>query len=154
MHAERYRCDDRAALLAALTTPSLLERYVAQVEDTLRMVLEEGQAGLLQRCSRVLSRLAAEGMDGLAASDPAALDMLLTDVFAVATWSGWSLPAVADGHVEVDPAAAQRGLLGAEASDEGAILWLLADGALALVRSRPGERRITLRENRKGSCGY
>ncbi|MCS6970587.1 MAG: hypothetical protein RMM29_01935 [Planctomycetota bacterium] len=135
---ERYRVDP-PSLVAALTAPPLLARYRALVERELVWLAERGLAEHLRRCLRLAGELEAGDLASVARRDRAGLDALLTDLFAVATWQGWQLPLERLDDAELALDDLPRGLLGADESREGAALWLLDGGTLALARQRqPG----------------
>lgn len=138
VRCERYRAD-LPALLAALTARPLLERYSALQAEELPWLAERALADHIRRCLRVAAELLAEDLASVARRDRAALDALLTDLFAVATWQGWALPVERLDDAELEVGDLPLGLLGADEGREGASLWLLDATTVALARQRqPG----------------
>lgn len=134
MRAELYRTDP-AALVEALAAPEVLNRYLAAQEAEMPALADRPLLAHLRRLSTLARRVLAGGLTALAKADPAAADELLTDICAVATWHGWELPLVRAGEVDIGPEA-RRGLLGADPGREGACLWVLDHGRIALARAR------------------
>ncbi len=138
---------DSTDLLNHLAEGSLLSRYVEWLQASNAYQAEATQIAFSRRMLELVSRLAAEGVEGVAANDRASLDALLTDVFATATWHRWPLPVEALGSREIDPDQVQRGLLGAEREDQGAVLYVVDEETVALRRSRDNST-VELREDR------
>jgi hypothetical protein len=127
---------DSTALLNHLVDGSLLARYADWLQASNASQAEATQVAFSRRMLELVTRLGAEGMEGVAAHDRAGLDALLTDVFATATWHRWPLPIEAIGSREIDPERAQRGLLGSECEAHGAVLYVVDEDTVALRRSR------------------
>ncbi len=130
---------DPPTLVAALTEGDFLARYLADIGDELPGLADRGMVSHLRRMSTLASRVAAAGLERLAAEDPAAADALLSDLFAVATYRGWALPAQELGLRELAVEALPRGLLGADLAADGARLWLVDPETLALARTREAD---------------
>ncbi|MCK6488509.1 MAG: hypothetical protein L6R48_09305 [Planctomycetes bacterium] len=132
-------------LVAALSAPALLARYQGELAEERAISAERSLAEHLQRMSRLAGQAVAEGFEVLARDDRAGADLLLTDLFAVATWRGWELPVEALGGQELDAAGLVAGLLASGTVAEGAALYHLDAGTLALVRGRAAAGEV-LRE--------
>jgi len=141
---ECYR-GDSAEVMASLLDGRLLEAYAEYIHRNSGNHAEAGQLGFDKRMLRLLARLGAEGVDGVASNDRAGLDALLTDCFAVATWQRWPLPIEPAGTRTVEVAELQRGLLGSEREGQGAALYLIDEGTIGLRRSRDDDT-LALRE--------
>ncbi len=135
MRCTCYRVDP-PALVAALTDGENLARYQAAIGDEVPSLADRAMVLHLRRMSTLASRVASEGFERVAEQDPALADALLTDLFAVATYRGWELPAEDLGARELPIAGLPRGLMGADAAIDGAQLWLIDPGTIALARSR------------------
>ena len=135
MRCELFRTDP-ASLISALGGEAMLRRYQAATAAELPALADRQLLAHLRRLDALAGRALAHGFTALATQDAAAADALLTDVFAVATWQGWELPAerLADDEIAVDGLA--RGLLGADPGRDGAALWILDPGRVALARLR------------------
>jgi hypothetical protein len=135
---------DPAAVINVLVSAENLNRYVAWLEHDAGSQAEASQHAMARHMTGMVSRIGAEGLEAVAAADRPAIDALLTDVFAVATWHGWALPVTPEADSEVSLDGWQRGLLGADANQHGAVLYCQGQ-RLALRRSRD-EKRISVRE--------
>lgn len=129
-----YRCDI-PTLLAALTDAALVARWQQAVGEEQPSLADRPLLAHLKRLNQAAARLMTMGFDTLARQDRVTADALLTDLFAVATWHGWELPVVQVGDQELDVADLPRGFLGADTA-EGAGLWLIEAGTVALARQR------------------
>lgn len=127
---------DPAELVAALCDPALVARWRERTRAELPVIAERRLAATLRRLDLLAARLEGEGLEVLAAADAAGADALLTDLFAVATWDGWPLPAVALGELEIEVDGLRRGLLGADRAEDGAQLYVVDAGTVALARCR------------------
>lgn len=87
----------------------------------------------LKRLNLTASSILGCGFARAARLDPQAVDALLSDVFAVATWRGWPLPIEAEAEQEVIIDGVPRGLLGVDTSP-GAGVWRIDHRTLALAR--------------------
>jgi hypothetical protein len=147
VRAERYR-GALADLINALSAGELLQRFIDQLTDELPRC---GDADLLRHMRWLLVQarmLQAEGLEHRAALDRAALDALLCDLFAVATWLGWPLPVSRDGDCELPLEPLPRGLLGADDCAQGVLVFQLPDdGGFALCRHRRADRVGDLSEH-------
>lgn len=141
---ECYRCDT-AALMAHLLSAETLSAYSAFIEADDGSQAEAGQLAFGRRMLSVVAKIGAHGVEGVASQERSALDALLTDCFAVASYQGWDLPVESLGVQEVATEGLQRGLLGAENDAHGAGLFLIDEATIGLRRSRDDEA-ITLRE--------
>ncbi|MBA3684354.1 MAG: hypothetical protein H0W72_03850 [Planctomycetes bacterium] len=130
-----YRTDP-PALVAALSSEELIERWLAQVTEEARTLVERTLVRHIRDLTMVAGRVLAEGFERVAENDPRAADALLSDCLAVATWHGWELPIEPLGERDLPVEELPRGLLGADASSEGAGVWLLDDETVALARHR------------------
>ena len=130
-----YRIDP-PSLVAALTDEAVLARYQANISDEIPSLADRPLIAHLKRMSTSASRAQADGFDRFAEADPAAADSLLSDLFAVATYHHWPLPAQYLGEEEMPVDGIPRGLLGADTAPEGARLWQIDDETIALARSR------------------
>jgi hypothetical protein len=135
MRCELFRTDP-ATLISTLGSDAMLRRYQAATAAELPALADRPLLAHLRRLDALAGRALALGFTALATEDAAAADALLTDVFAVGTWQGWELPAerLADAEVAVDDL--PRGLLGQDPGREGAALWILDHGRIALARLR------------------
>jgi hypothetical protein len=133
-----YRIDP-PTLVAALTDAEVLARYQANVGDEVPSLADRAMVVHLRRMSTLASRVVVDGFERVAEQDPAAADALLTDLFAVATYRGWEVPAEALGERELAVEGLPRGLLGADAAPDGAQLWLIDQETVALARSREAD---------------
>ncbi|MBA3845944.1 MAG: hypothetical protein H0X45_04795 [Planctomycetes bacterium] len=139
MRCACYRVDV-PTLLAALSADEMIERYARNLADELPSLADRSLAQLLRRFARIAGQAMAGGFDALAASDRANADALLTDIFAVATWHRWEIPAESTGEQDLPVDELPRGLLGADVSTGGASLWLIDDQTVALARARAVDR--------------
>ncbi len=130
---------DPPGLVSALTAAPVLERYLDELSAELPGLADRGMINHLRRMNTLASRVLASGLEQLAGEDAAAADALLSDLFAVATYRGWPLPATALGEQDLPVAALPRGLLGADLAADGARLWLIDPQTLALARSREAD---------------
>ncbi len=135
MRCTCYRIDP-ATLVAALTDAEILHRYQAHITDEMPSLAEREQVKHLRKLVGVAAHAVVEGFEEVARRDLANADELLSDVFAVATYHAWPLPAENTGDREVDVDGLPRGLLGADLNPESASLWLLDGTTLALARAR------------------
>lgn len=140
-----------ARLVDALIAPEQLQRYAEAMQHEQSGVAERPMLRFLKQMQAIAARLAAEGRERIEETDPAALDALLTDVLALATWHGWPLPGKDLGERECDLAGARRGLLGADDSEGGARAYVLEDDLVAVVRSREAGDAADLREHGFGT---
>lgn len=146
LQATYYRCG-HAQLLQALCEPALLARYRQHVEDEMPRCADGELLQHLRRLLLLQARVAQQGLEEAAALDRGGIDALLTDCFAVATWHGWPIPAVADGTGPMPLEPLQRGLLGADQATEGALLFVLDDERVALCRHRTSGRTGDMSEH-------
>lgn len=153
MICERYRTDP-AALIAALSAPAMLRRYLDAQEAELPALADRQMTAFLRRMGRLAGEAMGDGLTLLARRDPAAADALLSDLFAVATWQRWDIPAerLADGEVAVD--GLPRGLLGADTSGEGAALWVVDHATVALARLRQAGEADWREHHPRGGCSH
>ena len=133
MRCETFRTDP-ATLIAALSEPALLQRYLDAQQAELPSLADRDMTAFLRRMAALAGEALGTGMTALARRDAAHADALLTDLFAVATWHGWELPIERLGEAEAEPEA--RGLLGADVATDGATLWLIDHATIALARAR------------------
>ena len=133
MRCETFRTDP-ATLIAALSEPALLQRYLDAQQVELPSLADRGMTAFLRRMGALAAEAQGVGVTMLARRDPAQADALLTDLFAVATWHGWELPVERLG--ETDAEVGVRGLLGADVAADGATLWLIDHATVALARAR------------------
>ncbi len=133
MRCETFRTDP-ATLITALSDPALLQRYLDAQQAELPSLADRGMTAFLRRMGALAAEAQGLGMTMLARRDSAQADALLTDLFAVATWHGWELPVerLAGSEAEVGV----RGLLGADTTVDGAMLWLIDHATVALARVR------------------
>lgn len=129
-----YRCDV-PTLLTALTDAALVLRWQQAVGDEQPSLADRPLLAHLKRLNATATRLLAMGFDSAARQDRQAVDALLTDLFAVATWHGWELPVQPAGEQEQTVDDLPRGLLGADTA-EGAGLWIIDATTVALARQR------------------
>jgi hypothetical protein len=135
---------DPPTLVAALTEREVLERYLNDIGAELPSLADRAMVIHLRRMSTLASRVQADGLEVLAAQDSAAADALLTDLFAVATYRGWSLPVTLLGGRDLAVDKLPRGLLGADTEKDGALLWLIDPETLALARTREADELTEL----------
>lgn len=133
MRCETFRTDP-ATLIASLSEPALLQRYLDAQQAELPSLADRGMTAFLRRLGAQAVEAQAVGMTMLARRDPVQADALLTDLFAVATWHGWDLPIQRLGEADADVGV--RGLLGADTATDGATLWLIDHATVALARMR------------------
>jgi len=127
---------DPAALLAALSSEQALARWQETITDEARALADRALIRHLRALTAVAGQVRHEGVERVAQRDPAAVDALLSELFAVATWHGWPLPIEPLGEQDLAVEGLPRGLLGADASRDGASLWLVDDQTVALARNR------------------
>jgi hypothetical protein len=130
---------DPPTLVAALTDRDFLARYLDDISTELPGLADRGMVIHLRRMSTLASRVQANGLEGLASQDAGAADELLTDLIAVATYRGWTLPMTPLGEREMAVEGLHRGLLGADAAKDGMQLWLVDPETIALARSRESD---------------
>ena len=135
MRCEQFRTDP-ATLIEALGDAAMLRQYLAAQEAELAILADRQLTGHIRRLGTLAAQAMASGITVLAKRDAAHTDALLTDVFAVATWHRWELPVERLAEAEVDLAGLPRGLLGADIASEGAGLWVVDHGTVALARQR------------------
>lgn len=133
MRCETFRTDP-ATLIAALSEPDLLQRYLDVQQVELPSLADRGMTAFLRRMGALAAEAQGVGVTMLARRDPAQADALLTELFAVATWHGWELPIERLGEAEAEVGV--RGLLGADIATDGATLWLIDHAIVALARQR------------------
>lgn len=138
MRCQLYRTEP-ARLIEALGDAELVRRYRAALAAELPGLADRRLLSHLRRLDRSAAEVLMGGLTQLARREPAAADALLTDLFAVATWHGWELPATPLGEAEADPPGSPGGLLGADPGGEGARLWLLDHATVALARARQAD---------------
>ncbi len=134
MRCALYRCDV-PVLLSALTDVDMVVRWQQAVGDERPCLADRPLLIHLKRLEATAARMLASGFEACARQDRAAVDALLTDLFAVATWHGWELPVQPLEAQDLILADLPRGLLGADISD-GAGLWLIDGSTIALARDR------------------
>jgi hypothetical protein len=127
---------DPSSLVAFLTDRETLLRYQEAMVVEVKSLADRALLHHIKRMSTLASAVQAHGFEAMARTDLAAADELLTDVFAVATWHGWDLPAEALGEQELSVEELPRGLLAADAGTESARLWMLDGTTVALARTR------------------
>jgi hypothetical protein len=127
---------DPSSLVAFLTDRETLRRYQEAMVVEVKSLADRALLQHIKRMSTLASAVQAHGFEALARTDLPAADELLTDVFAVATWHGWELPAESFGEQDVTVEDLPRGLLAADAGTESARLWMLDGTTVALARSR------------------
>jgi len=135
MHCRIFR-GEREPLLAKLLDAELLDRYGQYLQEQSGALAEPALATYVKQMQAMVARLASVGVDEVRSEDPAGLDALLTDCFAVATWNDWDLPVRDVGEDDCELDGAQRGLLGYDDSEGGAELYVLGDDRIALCRAR------------------
>lgn len=140
MLARLYRTDV-PALVAALGDPAMLVRYLQAVAEETPACADRALLAHLRRLNAIAGMVQAQGLQDAARADAARVDELLTDIFAVATWKGWELPAADQGEADFDPAGLPRGLLGSDPGRDGAGLWVADPATVALVRGRQADAR-------------
>ena len=137
MQLRRYRTD-LPSLVAALTAPELLARYLDTAAGELAGLADAAQVRHVRRMTGLAGQ-AQGGFDLVARRDPPAADALLTELFAVATWHGWELPIADLGAEETDIDGLPRGLLGCDPGG-GAGLWQLDATTVGLARHLEADR--------------
>jgi len=130
-----YRTDP-ASLVAFLTDSETLARYQDAMVTEVKSLADRALVKHIKRMSTLASAAQAHGFDALARVDLAGADELLTDVFAVATWHAWELPAENLGEQEIAVEDLPRGLLAADVGTESAHLWMLDGTTIAMSRAR------------------
>ena len=123
-------------LLASLTDPESLAKYQGTIGDEIPSIADRAMIRHLRRMSTFASRALADGFDALAQADVAGADELLSDMFAVATYHGWALPAESLGELDLPVEELPRGMLGADRSVDSARVWMVDQRTIALSRSR------------------
>jgi hypothetical protein len=135
MRCSIYRADPEA-LVAALTQADLIERYQQRLADELPSCADRALITHLRQLDAVANKVRTSGFDGVAAQDPAAADALLSDLFAVATYDRWDVPAEHIGEDDLPVDGLPRGILAADGSKEGAKVFVLDDSTIAISRNR------------------
>lgn len=135
MRCTCYRTDP-PALVAFLTDSETLAKFQDSLADEVKSLADRALVKHIKRMSTLASAAQAHGFDTLARTDLAGADELLTDVFAVATWHRWDLPAEDLGEQDLPVDDLPRGLLAADAGTESARLWMLDGTTVALARAR------------------
>jgi hypothetical protein len=135
MIVEHFRYD-AAGLIAALTDPQALARYRASLADELPGLADPPMAAQVRRLDALAAQAQDLGFARFARRDPEGADGLLSDLLAQATWQGQELPLMPDGAGNRPNAETPRGLLGQDREPEGAGVWVVAPGVLALARWR------------------
>jgi hypothetical protein len=134
------RCEcfqaDAATLVTALTTNEMIERWRQSAAEELKRLADRRMAEHVRQLDSTAAALLVEGIDLVAARDPASVDAWLTDAVAVGTWNNWELPVVAMGERDLPVEGLPRGLIAADRSAEGAGLWVIDDETFALARWR------------------
>jgi hypothetical protein len=130
---------DQPALLTALTDEAFIARYQQAIADELPSLADRALVRFLRRQTTLATRALTDGFDRLAEQDTAAADTLLTDLFAVATWHGWTLPIETLGERDLPVEDLPRGLLGADQANDGAKLWVIDQETIALARDRQAD---------------
>lgn len=154
MRCEVFRTDP-AALIAVLGDEPCLRRYLAAQEAEVPALADRPLLEHLRRLNVLAGRALALGFTALATQDAAGADALLTDVFAVATWQQWDLPVQRLEDAEVAVEGLPLGLLGADPGHEGAALWRLDHGRIALARLREASGEAAWRPHHPaGGCRH
>ena len=135
MRCTTYRTDP-PTLVAALTQIELLQRYQDALALETKSLADRTLLRHVRRMSTLASQVMVGGFETVARNDLAGADELLTDLFAVATWHDWDLPAERLGEQELPVDDLPRGLLAADQGAESAKLWLLDGTTVALSRAR------------------
>jgi hypothetical protein len=135
MRCSLYRVDAEA-LVAALTQPDLIARYQQRLADELPSCADRALITYLRQLDAVANKVRTTGFDSVAAQDPAAADALLSDLFAVATYDRWDVPAEHIGDDELPVDGLPRGILAADGSREGAKVFVLDEQTIAIARER------------------
>jgi hypothetical protein len=141
-----YRIDP-PTLVSALTERDFLARYLDDIGAELPGLADRGMVIHLRRMSTLASRVQVDGLEVLASEDAGAADALLTDLVAVATYRGWTLPMVQLGVRDLAVETLPRGLLGADAGTDGAHLWLIDPETIALARTRESDELSEIGEH-------
>lgn len=153
MRCEVFRTDP-AALIACLGGESCLRRYLASQEAEAPALADRPLQAHLRRLNGLAIRALAVGFTDLATGDAAGADALLTDLFAVATWQAWELPVERQADAEVAVESLPRGLLGVDPGQEGAGLWLIDHGRVALARNRSVGEAAWTAHHPEGGCRH
>ena len=153
MICERYRTDP-AALVATLSEPAMLQRYLEAQQAELPSLADRQLTAFLRRLGTAAAQAMGLGVTVLARRDAALADALLTDLFAVATWQRWELPVERLGEAEVGIDGAQRGLLGADVAQDGASLWVIDHATVALARLRQAGEADWHEHHPRGGCTH
>lgn len=134
----RCTCFDAepAALVAALTEPDTVARWQANLADELPSLADRALQAHLRALARTAAAVLSEGFDVVCQRDVRAVDALLSDLLAVATWHGWELPLTSIGERDLPVEDLPRGLLAADTAADGAKVWVLDDRTIALARDR------------------
>jgi len=135
MRCQLFRTDP-PTLLAALTEEAMLVRYQDYLAQEIPSLAEQTLIRHLRRLSGYASQVLSSGFETVARNDLPAVDELLSDVFAVATFLGWDLPMESLGDSDQDLTDLPRGLLGADRNADSARVWLLDGATVALSRAR------------------
>jgi hypothetical protein len=135
MHCLRFRTDP-ATLIEELGSERILRLYLAAQETELASLADRTLSAHLRRLNGLAAQALTIGITTLAKRDAAHADALLSDLLAVATWHGWELPIEALGEADAEVEGLPRGLLGVDPGHEGAAVWVLDHGTVALARNR------------------
>lgn len=119
---------------------ALLERYRLRLAEELAACADRPLLTHLRSMRQLAAQAEGGRFHGLARSDPAGADALLSDLLAVATWAGWELPIGPAEERELPVEGLPRGLLGNDRSSAGAAVWRLGPDRIGLARPRqPGQ---------------
>ena len=123
-------------LVAALVNDAVIAPYLAEIERELPGLAEQSLRDHLRSMHALVTQIGVKGFEQAKQDEPAAIDGLLTDMLAVATWHGWPLPLEDLGMHDKDVALARLGLLGYAELGNGAAVYCWDDGLIGLARDR------------------
>ena len=120
-----------------LSSEGVIARYLEESGLELGSLVEEPLVKHI-RCLHVTVRqIQTQGFTAACERDRGMVDALLTDIFAWATFQQWrDLPVAIGEEGELPLEVVQRGLLGADMADQGALLFIPEGNVIALCRQR------------------
>lgn len=137
MNAECFALHDADSqrVIDCLLSAETIHAYHLQTESEFAQIVEPSLMRHLRIMQQTAQQIMSGGVELVIAQERSSVDLLLTELFALATWHGWPLPVKAQGEKVLPPSLPRSGLLGTDARGDGAVLWL-DQGVIYLSRSR------------------
>ena len=143
-----YYAADVASLVQWLSSEAVLARYLDESGKELGSLAEAPLVQHIRCLHAVVRHIQTQGLEGACERDRSLVDALLTDIFAWGTFQQWSdIPVAVGEEGDLPLEVVQRGLLGADMADQGALLFVPEPNVIALCRQRePSAQELIERE--------